>query len=252
MAFRNQFRKFQEAPRGVKIVTAGWTTFAASHLILSHPPIRDKLIEKFGSQENFRYGYGALATAIFCTTFAMHWRCPPELRGRIVHNFYRPSSYGTAASPGFKWSIFIRAMGAFFITDSFVSAYRNPLCMTIEEPTNARATQRMYQVSALQRITRHHEWLGYSLYAMGNLLAYNRMSDLILWGAVPIFSAIGIAHQEYRLRQVKPQFYFEETSIVPFKAIFDGKQPGYKVWSEVSPASYAAFFCTMAMFVFWP
>lgn len=248
----NLFTKFKQAPRGVKIVTAGWTAFATSHLVLSHPPIRDKLTDAMGGQTNFRYAYGALALAIMSTTFGLHWRCPPELRGRVLHNLYRASSYGKAASPGYKWSIMLRAIGAFFITDSFVSAYRNPLCMTANEPESPRAMQRMYQVAALQRVTRHHEWLGYAIYALGNLIAFNRMSEVILWGAVPVFCAIGTAHQEYRLRKSKPEFYFNETSILPFQAILDGRQPGYKVWTEVSAASYAAFFCTLAMFVFWP
>uniref|UniRef100_A0A0A9XRD4 15-cis-zeta-carotene isomerase, chloroplastic n=1 Tax=Lygus hesperus TaxID=30085 RepID=A0A0A9XRD4_LYGHE len=250
--FKKAFQKFATLPYGVKVASAGWLAFSATHLTLSHPPVREKMIDFCGNQTNFRIIYGTIATAIAGTTVLLYSRTPPSLRGKIVHNLYRRRNDTQSSSIGFRASVLLQAVGAFFVTDSYVTAYRNPLAMTDSEPKDPRSIRRMYQIAGLQRITRHHEFFGYVFFALGSMLANNRVGDMILYGFIPVFTAAGIIHQEYRLRQTKPAFYFEDTSIIPFQAVLEGKQSLTKALFEVSPASYAATFCVISMMFFWP
>lgn len=252
MFIRNIFTKFSNMPRGVKIASIGWLSFSTTHLVLSHPPIRDKMIDIFGNQKNFRIFYGTIALSIVSTVCMLYSRTPYNLRGNIVHNLYRRRSDTKSSSLGFKLSVILKSIGAFFITDSFITAYRNPLSMTDNEPSDPRSIRRMYQIAGLQRITRHHEFFGYMLFSLGFVLSHNRLGDMILYGCLPIFSTIGIIHQEYRLRKIKPSFYFEDTSIIPFYAIIKGKQSFTRALFEVSPASYANAFCIICIMFFWP
>jgi len=112
--------------------------------------------------------------------------------------------------------------------------------------------QRKYQIYGLQRITRHPEALGVSLYALGSMMRARRTpADLVLWGLAPVFAILATLHQEQRLRKQKPEFYFEQTSYVPFYAIATGQQRFGKIANELPPTAYAVAFCIMGHTYFW-
>jgi uncharacterized membrane protein len=180
----------------------------------------------------------------------MYARTPISQRGKVILDKYKKSSLWKHTSA------ICRALGGFCIAESFMTAVKNPLAINsyfeTNEPTDPRQIQRKYQVYGLQRITRHQEVMGFSLFAIGSMmLARRTAADLLIWGLLPVFGCLAAWHQETRVRKYKPAEYFRVTSAIPFAAIVRGDQRMSKVMSELTPTAYAVAFCIMGHTYFW-
>jgi hypothetical protein len=122
----------------MKTALVGWTAFSSTHLIMSHEPVRNKLIAAAGSENRFRIFYSAVAIAITGTLMYRFWRTPRALRGPVMHNLAvnkKSFSYAVMAT--------LKALGAFCVTDAYVTPVFNPLAVSFsdggKEPTDPRA-----------------------------------------------------------------------------------------------------------------
>ena len=235
--------------RGMKIVLGGWTAFAGTHLVMSHPPVREKLIEVCGDEKRFRFLYSAVAGAILVPGTIAYLRTPAALKGAQIHSLVsKPWARRTSG--------LMRALGAVMVADSILSPVRNPTAMnpnaSDDEPTDARQLSRKYQVYGLQRATRHGLFLGLSLISAGMVLVRPRAADAVLWALVPVFNAVGAWHQDYRQRATKPAHWYRETSAIPFAKMVTGEQSMGKMLSEITPAAYSVGFVVAGMIFIWP
>lgn len=181
--------------RGVKIAAAGWAAFAGTHMAMSHPGNREKLIELCGSEGKYRALYSGVSLAIAGVTGLAYKRTPVNLRGDVIPAIERFAK----TNKGRYWSGGLRIAGSILIADAFLTPIPNPVGMVqfqSKEPEDQRKLQRKYQVFGFQRMSRHYEFIGFSLIAIGFMLMRGRrLGDQILLGGVPAFSLIGALHQ---------------------------------------------------------
>jgi len=125
--------------RGMKLALGLWTTFGGSHLVMSHEPVRNKLIELCGSEQKFRGLYSAVAAGTLLPFALLYARTPLSQRGPVVLDRYRKASLWKHTSA------ISRALGGFCIADAFMTAVKNPLAMNARmespEPTEPRDIQ---------------------------------------------------------------------------------------------------------------
>jgi hypothetical protein len=137
--------------RGLKIVLGGWTAFAGSHLALSHPPIRSKLIEST-SEGQFRgtvrcrssltvsyvlllstsyfpvflqplpsvcFSLGlhsALTCSIIGASSYLYNKTPKVAQGPLLHSLSKRS--GVVAG-----SCLLKVIGALFVVDAIITPF---------------------------------------------------------------------------------------------------------------------------------
>eukprot|EP00461_Guttulinopsis_vulgaris_P002212 UN02213 len=229
---------------GTKLVLKSWAAFAGSHFIMSSDFVRPKLIELAGSEERFRVGYSAVQTAILGIGGYKWWHLTPFQKGPVFFDRYH------RMSPTKLTSAMFRIIGTLFISESFLTAIKNPLAFnsyfSTQNPEDQREWYRKWQAFGMQRITRHSLFFGYSLYAIGMMLMARRtLCDLLLWGLVPVFSILGAKHQERRKRLISPDTYWKETSFWPWGAYLEGRQYSQRLTAEIPPSAYSAAFCMM-------
>ncbi len=112
-------------------------------------------------------------------------------------------------------------------------------------------------------MTRHPLFFGVSLFAMGMLFTqpcaagnihnvFSQFPGQAFWLGFPLFYIIGGYHQDLRLqfiqgRKLEISEFFHRTSLLPFKAIIDGRNSFY---FEEYPLK-DVLFCTAAVGIFW-
>ena len=57
-----------------RYIAYGWAALTGTHLVMSHPPVRDRLVKLTGSENNFRGVYSAVALAAFVPTTVLYIR----------------------------------------------------------------------------------------------------------------------------------------------------------------------------------
>eukprot|EP01116_Phalansterium_solitarium_P024971 TRINITY_DN9334_c0_g1_i3.p1 TRINITY_DN9334_c0_g1~~TRINITY_DN9334_c0_g1_i3.p1 ORF type:complete len:163 (+),score=24.80 TRINITY_DN9334_c0_g1_i3:117-605(+) len=149
-------------------VLAAWGMFAGSHFAMSHPPIREKLVDTLGGEKPFLAAYSgvALVTSI-----------PLIVVGKRVSAHYVPST-------GLRNALAhtLKAAGAATLG----------LAMAQPSPSGIDAAQ--VEVTGINRITRHPLFGGFALWGLGNtLIAPGPMK--LLWAGFPAFWLAGSAHQ---------------------------------------------------------
>ena len=125
--------------RGMKLALGLWTAFGGSHLVMSHEPIRNKLIDICGSEQKFRGLYSVVSVGTLAPFMYLYWRTPLAQRGPLVLERFLNTSVAKHASA------ISRALGVFCIVDTVVNADRSPLAMDLEmkttEPTDPKEIQ---------------------------------------------------------------------------------------------------------------
>lgn len=188
-------------------VAAGWTLFAGSHLAMSHPPVRKELVDKLG-EDRFKGVYSLVSLATFLpTTF-----------------IYARSAAGVGVIP--LWTTFSRSFPARMFGNSFkvVGALTFGQGLAVGSSNmDARASSETKEVKGIERITRHPAFTSLALLGIGNMLTRGHAGDVIYWSGFPLFLYVGCLHQDGRLKEKLPAQYYDETSVVPFMAIIEGR-----------------------------
>lgn len=215
-------------------VILGWLAFGGTHTVLSHPPVRDRLVARLGD----RGFLGVYSLVAFATFVPLCWSF---FANRIATPVPLPL---LATIPGIAWLTMVLMFFALcLILLGFSSP--NPVS-TLMGPAAGNAGA----VGAL-RITRHPAFMGVALAGLAHCLVNPAPIDRAFFGGMAIYAVAGCAHQDWRRRraggaELAP--FFAQTSFLPFVAIVSGRNRF--VFGELRPlvliaaaALYAAIFC---------
>mmetsp|Transcript_44235 Transcript_44235/g.72005 ORF Transcript_44235/g.72005 Transcript_44235/m.72005 type:complete len:232 (+) Transcript_44235:109-804(+) len=204
----------------VKLVAGGWLAFAGSHLVLSHPPVRRTIIDKIG-QGPFLGLYSLVAFGTLLPTSYVYYKYGRTAGPRLWD--LSPSPVMTASSH------ILRLLGVM----NFGQAFATPSPSGLGDPNKPVDPSKP---RGLVRITRHGLFMSFALIGVGNLISSGGMlGPVVFWGGFPLFWIIGSLHQDYRQRQTMPKSYYEQTSLLPFAAIIEGRNSLSEAIKEMNP-----------------
>ncbi len=192
-------------------VGLGWLVFGGTHTALSHPPVRDRLVARFGDNGFLGlYSFVALATFVpLCWSF---------FANRIATPVPLPV---LARIPGLGWlTMLLMFVALNLILLGFSSP--NPVSALMDRAGGRSGSG---AVGAL-RITRHPAFMGVALAGLAHCLVNPAPIDRVFFGGMALYGVLGCAHQDWRRRRsggaaLAP--FFAETSFFPFVAIAAGR-----------------------------
>ncbi|RUS33269.1 hypothetical protein BC938DRAFT_472292 [Jimgerdemannia flammicorona] len=204
-------------------IVVGWSAFAGSHMVMSHPSNREKLINTLG-EKPFLAAYSIIAFATFVPTTLIYARYGA---GKGTKFWSGSSRFVRAAG----WST--KVLGAISFTQAISTP--SPVAAAGKSSLEREAEGEVEESNAvepkgIQRVTRHGLFFGVALLGIGQLMTRGRLGDILYWGGYPVFWFIGSAHQDYRQRKTLPASFYEKTSLIPFQAIVQGRNS----WKEAS------------------
>jgi uncharacterized membrane protein len=174
-----------------------WLGFAGSHLLLSHLPVRDRLVARLGPQP-FQGLYSLVALAFFV----------PLVWVYFDHIHEGPWLWLLPHGPVLTWVVQIGMALAFVL---IVAGAVRPSPASI----NAGPAE---PVGAF-RIARHPMFTGIALFGLLHLLANATTTDVAFFAGFPLFTVVGCAHQDRRkLAQNVPGYaaFVAATPFIPF------------------------------------
>lgn len=184
-------------------ITLLWGLFAATHILLSHTPIRSALVSKLGGG-GFMGVYSLVAFAVFIPLVSVY--LDNKHQGVLLWNL--------VAMPGVKHMAMLLALIGIAV---FVSGY-------FQMPPNGFVPLKNNAARGLTRITRHPMFMFLGLWGLSHCLIWGFASDVAFFGGFAVFAVLGCAHQDSRKRN-RPELkdYYAETSLLPFAAILSGR-----------------------------
>lgn len=190
------------------VIALFWIAFAATHLWLSSPSVRPRLVGRLGEQA-YKGLYSLVAFATFVPLVWVFW----------THRHAGPSLWTTLAPPVAVAALSYAIMGLALVllVCSLLPGSSAPSSMLARGPATARG---------IVRITRHPTFAAFGLFGVAHLLANGSLGDVLFFGGFPVFAWIGARHQDERKARERPGYgeVIATTSIVPFAAIAAGKQ----------------------------
>jgi uncharacterized membrane protein len=180
--------------------------FVGTHLLISSPIARPRLVERLGEQAfHAVYSLVAIATLIaLVAVFAHHKHAGPLLW------------YLRATAP-IRWLAWLMMLAALvFLAAGLI----NPSPATIGAPAQR-------PVRGVLKVTRHPSFIAFTLFGCAHLLMNGWAGDLLFFGCFPVLGIVGGLHQDRRkLREIGEPYrrFVAETSFFPGAALFDGRQ----------------------------
>jgi uncharacterized membrane protein len=179
--------------------------FAGTHLVLSHPPVRNRLVARLG-EKAFRALYSVVAAA------CMAW----------LVMAYSGASHVVAWVAG-DWARWIVLAAMACATVLLVCG------LTSANPTLAGAEGLADGATVgggIFAVTRHPVLWAIALWAGGHVLVRGDGAAVVMFGALAGLALIGMAHIDRRRRAVGDATFRRLdaiTSAVPFRALFEGR-----------------------------
>jgi uncharacterized membrane protein len=193
--------------RETLLVLVGWLLFGGSHLLLSHGGIRENLRRRL-TPMGFNGIYALVALPAFWVLVTSYF----------YHRHAGPRLWDLRTSPPALHFVELIMLLSFFL---MIASFAMP------SPTSMDPRGR-FEVRGLLRITRHPFLMGAALFGLAHCLPNGYPSDLAFFGGFTVFALAGAYHQDARKRReaaAEHQPFFEQTSVLPFAAILQGKQP---------------------------
>lgn len=192
-------------------VLIGWLMFGGTHTVLSHPPIRDRLVARLGD-----WGFVVLYSLVALATFV------PLVWSFFANRVATPIPLPVLVKvPTVAWvTVVLMFVALNLMLLGFTSP--NPVS-TLTGP--ASGSPGSGAVGAL-RITRHPAFMGVALAGFAHLLVNSAAIDRVFFGGMALYSVLGCAHQDWRRkRSGGPELarFYAETSFFPFVAILQGR-----------------------------
>ena len=190
-------------------VLVWWMLFAGTHTVLSHPPIRSRLVSRLG-EGVFQGVYSLIALATFVPLL---WTF-----------FTNRSSHAVPLlmllmTPGIWWvTMLLNLFAVVLLVLGF--SRPNPVSSLTAKPGSGSSAR-----GAL-RITRHPAFMGAGILGLSHLLVNYTAIDRVFFGGTFLYALLGSAHQDWRRRlSADPELrrFFAETSFFPFVAIATGR-----------------------------
>ena len=171
-----------------------WLGFAGSHLLLSHLPVRDRLVARLGAQP-FQGLYSLVVLAFFV----------PLARVYFQHVNEGPELWTLPQGPVLTWIVQI-GMGISFVL----------LAAGFAKPSPASVIPGKAEAQAAFRITRHPVIMSMGLFGVLHLLANSSTTDVAFFAGFPLFAVVGCRHQDHRKLAQKVPGYAEFVAATPF------------------------------------
>jgi uncharacterized membrane protein len=188
-------------------VLVWWIVFSGTHTVLSHPPIRSRLVSRLG-EGAFQGVYSLIA---FATFVPLMWTF---LANRSSHAVPLPM---LAMTPGIWWVTMLLNLFAVVL---LVLGFSRP------NPVSSLTARPGSSAMGVLRITRHPAFMGVAILGLSHLLVNYSAIDRVFFGGTFLYSLLGSAHQDWRRRlSADPELgrFFAETSFFPFVAIATGR-----------------------------
>ena len=193
----------------IAIATTGLASaaFVASHLGLSHPPVRNRIVERIGEQ-GFLGFYSAVSLVMLIA---------------MITAYVHASHYVYLWVPGHG----LRHLPLLFMPLAFIliaggMAIRNPSAVGMEN-----SLDQPNPASGVLRITRHPVMWGMMLWSAVHILANGDLASLLFFGGFLLTAGLGSLHLDRRMAASQGerwQRFAAVTSYVPFAAIISGRQ----------------------------
>jgi len=188
-------------------VVLGWLLFGGTHTLLSHPPIRERLVGRLG-QRGYLFVYSVVAFATFVPLVSTFFA------NRIASPIPLPT---LARIPGIGW---LTMLLMFVALQLIVIGFARP------NPVSALTGFGTSGATGALRITRHPAFMGVALFGAAHLLVNAAPIDRAFFGGLALYPVLGCAHQDLRRRRAGGAAlapFFAETSFFPFVAIVEGR-----------------------------
>lgn len=174
-----------------------WLGFSGTHVALSHPPVRARLVSALGAG-GFLGAYSIVAFAFFvplCWVYFAHLHEGAWL-------FVLPRG------PLLTWAVSILStIGFVLMAASFL------------QPSPAGMVPGSLEARGVLRLTRHPLFMGLGVVGLAHLLVNTSATDVAFFAGLPLFAIVGCAHQDARKRVHGPPGYaafLSETPFLPF------------------------------------
>eukprot|EP00743_Colponemidia_sp_Colp-15_P007364 GILK01007951.1.p1 GENE.GILK01007951.1~~GILK01007951.1.p1 ORF type:complete len:262 (-),score=26.66 GILK01007951.1:178-921(-) len=200
-------------------ILLGWSAFAGTHMIMSHRPIRQQLIAYMGDK-NFKMIYSVVAIGILAPTtivYLRHQRALSQLGSTVERGALLSGT-----------SVLLKTLGL----QTFAQAVTTQSPSSMQREISLDADQEI--AHGIVRVSRHAVFLSTGLWGLANVLTATSPAAVVYWAGYPIFWLVGSLHQDSRQRHDLPARYYEETSILPFAAIIEGRNSFSKALDEMN------------------
>ena len=174
-----------------------WAGFAGSHMGLSSPPVRSRLVAKLG-EPPFLGLYSLVAFAFFV----------PLIWVYFANKHAGPLLWGRPGSPLVVWLVQLGMAVAFVLVAS-----------SLAQPNPSLVGSRGGEARGVFRLARHPLFMGIALWAALHLVVNGAASDVVFFGGMLVFSLVGSRHQDRRkLATAGEEFrrFHASTSFLPF------------------------------------
>jgi len=182
----------------VVAIVALWIAFAVTHMGLSSPSLRPRLIERLG-ERGFQGVYSLVALVLFVClvwVYAGHKHAGPEL-------------WSIGGLPGVRLIVYVGMVVALVLA---VAGLLTP------SPVSMRPGKT--EVKGVFRITRHPLFMGMAIFGLMHLLGTEvHAGELAFFGGFVVFTLLGCRHQDQRKLSTKGEGFrrfHEQTPFLPF------------------------------------
>lgn len=171
--------------------------FVGTHVVLSHPPVREPLVARFG-QRGFRAGYSVLSIALWAPLVYLWFT-----------NRHAGAAWWVLRSPAVVWICEATAATGLALV---VAAVVQPAASSMEARYRGAP-----EVRGAAHVTRHPMMVGVALLAAAHLPTNGWTGDLVVWGSHAALALLGALHQDRRLAASQPGYagYMARTTFWP-------------------------------------
>jgi uncharacterized membrane protein len=189
--------------------------FAATHLGLAWPPLRQPLVARLGRQ-----GFTALFVLVAWLSFGV------AIWSYAAHAGEGPAGLALGAYAATRLPLVAAiVLGSMLMSGSFAGYARSPYAVLGEGVDDPHG---------LARVTRHAFFVGFALFAAAHALLATRLVGAVAMGGLALFALVGARAQDRKLLALRGEpyaGYLAVTSTLPFVAIAAGRQR--LVWPEL-------------------
>ena len=189
------------------ILLLWWVLFGGSHMLMSAPGWRPKLVARLGERGFLGvYSLIALGTIVpLCLYYGAHKHTGPQLWVTLLP--YLIARDVNILLMGLGFVLLVSGLAA--IAPSSMLANTAP------------------QAYGITRISRHPVFASFFLFGVAHCLVNGALSDIVFFGGFAVYSWLGAWHQDQRKTAELPGYteFWLSTSFLPFGAIVSQRQP---------------------------
>lgn len=179
------------------VVAALWAAFIASHLALSHPPVRASLVARLG-ENAFAGVYSLVAFALIVPMSWVWW----------TNRHTGPLWWNLRGVAAVTHTAELLVLLGFALTFGGLA----------RPAPSARGVRPRGEVRGMAAVTRHPVFMGFSLWAVAHLLVNGWATDVVYFAGYPVMTVVGGWHQDWRKARESEAYreVLAATSFVPF------------------------------------